>query len=199
MTIKPQQKILILAANPKQTVRLRLDEELRDIKEGLQRALNRENFDLRYDLAVRPRDIRRAILDYRPNIIHFSGHGSGVQGLAFEDETGNEQLVTGEALAGLFGQFSNQVECVLLNACYSQVQADAIAQHINYVIGMNDQIQDKAASEFVVGFYDGLLAYNSQYDSGSPPVEFAFNIARNAIGLAGVSGELIPELKKKPL
>ena len=53
---------------------------------------------------------------------HFSGHGSGVQGLAFEDEAGCEQLVTGEALAGLLGQFSNQVECVLINACYSQVQ-----------------------------------------------------------------------------
>ncbi|MGI2902260.1 hypothetical protein [Tolypothrix sp. VBCCA 56010] len=119
-----------------------------------------------------------------------------VQGLAFEDETGFEQLVTGEALAGLFGQFSNQVECVLLNACYSEVQAKAIAQHINYVIGMNDQIQDQAAIEFVVGFYDALLAYNPQYDQSSP-VEFAFNIAQNAIMLAGVSGESIPEIKKK--
>ncbi|BAY07541.1 CHAT domain-containing protein [Calothrix sp. NIES-2098] len=196
LSMKPK-KILILAANPKQTVRLRLDEELRDIKEGLQRSLNRDNFDLRYDLAVRPRDIRRAILDYRPNIIHFSGHGVGVKGLSFEDETGKEQLVTGEALAGLFGQFSNQVECVLLNACYSEVQANAIVQHINYVIGMNDAIDDKAAIEFVVAFYDALAAYNREYDSGSP-VEFAFNIARNAIELAGVSGESIPELKKKP-
>lgn len=196
MTIKPQ-KILILAANPKQTVRLRLDEELRDLEEGLQRAQNRDNFELRSKWAVRPRDIRRAILDYRPNIIHFSGHGAGVQGLAFEDEIGNEQLVTGEALAGLFGQFSNQVECVLLNACYSEVQADAIVQHINYVIGMNDEIKDKAAIEFVVGFYDALLAYNPEYDSGSS-VEFAFNIARNAIVLAGVSGKSIPVLKKKP-
>ncbi|BAY89371.1 MULTISPECIES: CHAT domain-containing protein [unclassified Tolypothrix] len=197
MTVKPQ-KILILAANPSNTSRLRLDQELRDIKEGLQRSLNRENFDLRYDLAVRPRDIRRAILDYRPNIIHFSGHGAGIQGLAFEDETGKSQLVTGEALAGLFGQFSKQVECVLLNACYSEVQAEAISQQINYVIGMNDRIGDKAAVEFVVGFYDGLLAYNPEYDEGAP-VEFAFNIAKNAIQLAGVSGELIPELKKKPI
>jgi hypothetical protein len=63
---------------------------------------------------------------------------------------------------------------------------------------MNDQIQDKAAIEFVVGFYDGLLAYNPEYDENSP-VEFAFNIARNAIELAGVSGELIPQLKKKPI
>ncbi|MBD2205989.1 CHAT domain-containing protein [Calothrix sp. FACHB-1219] len=197
MTVK-QKKILILAANPSNTSRLRLDQELRDIKEGLQRAQNRENFDLRYDLAVRVRDIRRAILDYRPNIIHFSGHGAGIEGLAFEDETGKTQLVTGEALAGLFGQFSKQVECVLLNACYSKVQAEAISQHINYVIGMNDKIGDKAAIEFVVGFYDGLLGYNSEYDEVSP-VEFAFDLARNAIALARVPGELIPELKKKPI
>ncbi|WP_208339402.1 NB-ARC domain-containing protein [Aetokthonos hydrillicola] len=197
MTIKPQ-KILILAANPQQTVRLRLDEELRDIKEGLQRSLNRDKFDLRYDLAVRPRDIRRAILGYRPNIIHFSGHGSGIEGLRFEDETGSEQLVTGEALAGLFGLFSKQVECVLLNACYSEIQAEAIVQHINYVIGMSDQIQDKAAIEFVVGFYDALLAYNPESD-GDSPIEFAFDFARNAILLAGVSGESIPVIKKKAI
>ncbi len=43
---------------------------------------------------------------------------------------------------------------------------------------------------------DGLLAYNPEYDADSP-VEFAFNIAKNAIELAGVSGELIPQLKKK--
>jgi hypothetical protein len=85
-----------------------------------------------------------------------------------------------------------------LNACYSEVQAKAIAQHINYVIGMNDQIEDKAAIEFVVGFYDALLAYNPEYDSGSP-VEFAFNIAQNAIDLAGVSGGSISQLKKKPI
>ncbi|MBW4505090.1 MAG: CHAT domain-containing protein [Scytonematopsis contorta HA4267-MV1] len=197
MTI-PLRKILILAANPKQTVHLRLNEELRDIKEGLQRSPQRERFELRYDLAVRPRDIRRSILDFRPNIIHFSGHGTGIQGLCFEDETGYEQMVTGEALAGLFGQFSKPVECVLLNACYSKVQAEVIAEHINYVIGMNDSINDKAAIEFVVGFYDALAAYNPQYDEVSP-VEFAFNIAQNAIKLAGVSGESIPELIKKKL
>ncbi|MEO0935826.1 MAG: CHAT domain-containing protein, partial [Cyanobacteria bacterium J06641_2] len=168
----------------------------RDIKEGLLRSQNREKFDIRYDLAVRPRDIRRAILDYRPNMIHFSGHGFGDKGLSFEDVTGEEKLVTGEALAGLFKQFSKQVECVLLNACYSEVQADAIVEHIDYVIGMNNSVGDKAAIEFAVGFYDGLLAYNAQYDESSS-VEFAFNLACNAITLAGVSGESIPQLKKK--
>jgi CHAT domain len=179
-------RILVLAANPKQTVRLRVDEEVRDIKEGLQRSLNRDKFELRYDLAVRPRDIRRAVLDFRPNIIHFSGHGDKTEGLLFEDETGKSQFVTGETLAGLFEQFSQQIECVLMNACYSEMQADAIVQHINYVIGMNAPIRDRDAIEFAVGFYDALAAYNPEYDPDTP-FEFAFNIACNSIQLAGVS------------
>jgi tetratricopeptide (TPR) repeat protein len=193
----PINKILILAANPKQTTRLRLDEEMRDIQEGLRLSQQRDQFILQHELAVRPRDFRRSVLNFRPNIIHFSGHGTGITGLSFEDEIGKEKLVTGVALAGLFAQFAKQVECVLLNACYSEEQAVAIAQHIDYVIGMNAPIGDKAALEFAVGFYDALAAYNPQYDEGSP-IEFAFNIACNAIQFAGVAGESIPVLKKNP-
>ncbi|GAX44463.1 hypothetical protein NIES4075_54820 [Tolypothrix sp. NIES-4075] len=193
----PAKKILILAANPKQTSRLRLDEEVRDIKEGLRLSQQRDKFILQQEWAVRPRDVRRAVLDFRPNIIHFSGHGAGTTGLSFEDEIGKEKLVTAEALAGLFGQFAKQVECVVLNACYSEEQALAIAQHIDYVIGMNAAIGDKAALEFAVGFYDALVAYDPRYDTYSR-IEFAFNIACNAIQFAGVSGISIPIMKKKP-
>jgi hypothetical protein len=190
-------KILILAANPKNTVRLRLDQEVRDIEEGLQRARQRDNFILQQKGAVRSRDIRLAVLDFRPNIIHFSGHGSETEGLSFEDEVGKEKFVTGEALGGLFKLFANHVECVLLNACYSEVQANAIVQHIDYVIGMNQAIADKAALEFSVGFYDALARYDPQYD-GDSPIEFAFDVACSSIALAGVSGASIPVLIKNP-
>jgi CHAT domain len=190
-------KILILAANPKNTVRLRLDQEVRDIQEGLRLAEKRDNFILQQEGAVRSQDIRRAVLDFRPNIIHFSGHGSQTEGLSFEDEVGKEKFVTAEALGGLFKLFANDVECVLLNACYSEVQANAIAQHIDYVIGMNQAIADKAALEFSVGFYDALARYNPEYD-GDSSIEFAFDVARSSILLAGVPGASIPVLIKNP-
>ena len=69
-------KILILSANPKGTSQLRLDEEKREIEEGLRRAKKRELFSLKSAVAVRYRDIRRQILDYEPHILHFSGHGA---------------------------------------------------------------------------------------------------------------------------
>src|SRR5579883_1457985 len=114
-----RQTILILAANPKDTKRLRLDEEVREIDAGLQRARQRDQFILEQKWAVQPRDIQRAMLDINPQIVHFSGHGAGDEGLVFEDETGRAKLVDSEALAGLFELFASQVECVVLNALSS--------------------------------------------------------------------------------
>ncbi|MGF1676270.1 MAG: AAA-like domain-containing protein [Rivularia sp. (in: cyanobacteria)] len=179
-------KILLLSANPKGISQLRLAEEMRDIGEGLRLSENRELFSINAAEAVRPRDIRRAILTYKPHIIHFSGHGSAEEGLLFEDETGAVKFVDAEALAGLFALFANQVECVVLNACYSTYQATEIARHINYVVGMSQEIKDKAAIEFAVGFYDGLGA-GEGYD-------FAYKLGCNAILMAGIKQNLIPEL-----
>ena len=182
-------RILILSANPKGTSQLRLDEEVREIREGLRRSKVREQFSLESVGAVRYRDIHRTILDYDPHILHFSGHGAGEEGLVFEDETGQEKLVDAEALAGLFRLFANQLECVVLNACYSQVQAEAIAEYVLYVIGMSKAIKDKAANEFAVGFYDGLGAGKNY--------EYAYQLGCSLIRVAGIPQQSIPQLLKK--
>ena len=75
------------------------------------------------------------MLDHNPQIIHFCGHGEGEEGLVVEKESGKPELISTEALADLFSLFADQVECVLLNACYSEAQAKAIAQHIGSVVG----------------------------------------------------------------
>jgi hypothetical protein len=76
---------------------------------------------------------------------------------------------------------------VVLNACYSEVQAEAIAQHIPFVIGMNDAIGDIAAVKFSVGFYDALGAGWSYPE--------AYQLGCNAIALTASSQSLIPVLK----
>lgn len=122
--------ILILAANPKTTSSLRLDQEIREIDAGLQRAKKREQFDIKQRWAVRVQDVYQALLDFKPQFVHFSGHGAGDDCLVLEDETGNVQSVDTQALAELFKLFADNIECVVLNACYSEVQAQAIALHI---------------------------------------------------------------------
>lgn len=149
-------KILILASNPRKD--LNLNEEIRDLQGVIDRSRQREQFEVEIGLAVRPGDLQGLLLKHDPQIVHFCGHGTGEQGLMLQDPTGQERLVTTDALKNFFELFSDQVECVLLNACYSEVQADAIVEHINYVIGMSQEIRDDAAIAFATGFY-GALGY----------------------------------------
>ncbi|MEH2387840.1 MAG: CHAT domain-containing protein [Nostoc sp.] len=182
-------RILFLAANPKGTTQLRLDKESREIKEGLRRSKEGDKFKIQTEWAVRPDDLRRAMLDFEPQIVHFSGHGAGEGGLALENNEGEVQLVTTTSLANLFKLFASRgVQCVVLNACYSEVQAEAIAQYINCVVGMKREIGDKAAIKFTVGFYDGLGAGWSFDDS--------YHLGCNAIEMEGIPEHLTPILKK---
>lgn len=162
--------VLLLAANPKNSSQLRLSEEVREIDEGLtKRSRYREQFKLESKLAVRQRDFYRHMLDIQPQIVHFSGHGAGEDGIVLEDETGNATFVQADMLASMFKLFASKgVECVLFNACYSEVQAEAVSQYIPYVIGMNKPIGDKAAIDFAVAFYDALGAGET--------MEFAFEL-----------------------
>ena len=180
-------KILLLSANPTDRSKLRLDEEVREIQAGLERAKRREEFEIIPKLAVRTEDLRRALLDYEPQIVHFSGHGAGDGGLALENNSGQMQLVSAQSLARLFKLFEDKIECVVLNACYSEVQAEAIHQHINYVIGMNNEIGDKAAIKFAVGFYDALGAGRS--------IEDGFEFGRTSIDLESIPESCTPVLK----
>lgn len=157
-SIEPKKrKILILAANPIGTDHLRLDEEVRDIEEGLLRSKYRDHFTVEQKWAVRLRDLRRTLLDYEPQILHFTGHGD-LEGILVEDKHGFATLVPPSSLVGLFKLHANRIECVILSACYSDQQASAINKHIKYVIGMPSEIKDRAALEFAVGFYDALGA-----------------------------------------
>ena len=179
-------KILILSANPKDTDSLRLQEEVREIKEALKRANNR-SVEIFTHSAIRVEDLRRALLDHQPTIVHFSGHGSVGQGLVLENNSGLVQLVSTESLARLFKSFQEDVKCVLLNACYSENQAAAIHQHIDCVMGMNQAIGDQAAIKFAVGFYDALGA--------GKPYEVCFELGCASIDLEGIAESQTPVIK----
>ena len=58
------------------------------------------------------------------------------------------KLVDAQALADLFELFSDQLECVVLNACYSKVQAREIAKKINYLPEFEDEQVQKLAFRY---------------------------------------------------
>lgn len=181
-----QKTILIAAANPSNEARLRLDIEVRDIKERLNSAKHRDLFELKQIGATRVRDLQTAMQQHEPTIVHFCGHGAGDSGIVLEDNAGKTQLVSTEALANFFELFVDEVECVVLNACFSEIQAKEIVKHIPYVIGMKKGIGDEAAIEFAVGFY-GTLASGKDYEK-------AFKFGCSAIELMGIPESLTPQL-----
>jgi formylglycine-generating enzyme required for sulfatase activity len=168
-------KILILASNPRKD--LNLDDEVRLLKRVMERSRDRDQFEVVSEPGVQVEDLQWLLLRHQPQIVHFCGHGSGEAGLIFKAQEGGERWVRSEALADLFrlNPICSHVRCVLLNACYSEAQADAIVSGIDYVVGMSHEIQDKAAIAFSKGFYLALGEGCS--------IEDAFEFGKNAIQL----------------
>jgi hypothetical protein len=182
-------RILIVSANPKSTARLHLDEEVKEIETAIKLAKYREQFEAIAQWAVTIDELRRALLNYQPTIVHFSGHGAGDRGLVLHDPTKDVKLVTTEALAGLLARFKDKIECVFLNACNCKAQVDAIHRHIDCVIGMKKEISDTAARKFAVGFYDALGAGKDYQE--------AYHLGCNAIALSGSTEDFIPIIEMR--
>jgi hypothetical protein len=171
--VLPRCAILFLGVNPRDSTRLRLDEEVREIDRALHRGAWGSRVLLHQGWAVELQDLQTLLLRHQPTIVHFSGHGER-QGLHFEDAGGKARLLSGEALAELFGQFPS-IRCVVLNACSSAEQALAIASRIDVVIGMAAELGDTAARLFSTAFYETVAS--------GLDVRKAFELGRIRLGL----------------
>ncbi len=181
-------KILFLAANPSDTGRLALDQEIRGIRERLQMSELRDRFELVSAWAVRAGDLRQELLAHKPAIVHFAGHGTP-EGLILEGQTGTRQRIPSSALASLFGLFTAHVQCVVLNACYSDDQAEAIAQQIPVVVGMKGPVVDRAGVLFADGLYQAI--------GHDRTIEDAVALGRAAYELEGITATAEPQIKTK--
>jgi Effector-associated domain 11/CHAT domain len=207
-SLSASNKILFLASNPVNTDKIDLEKEFARLYTSLRESDNFP-YDIRPTWSVTPQDLQNGMLEQRPRIVHFSGHGIGggeagdraigeattpeqEVGIYLQDANGKGQLVSGFALANLFKICLKRfpIDVVLLNACHSKSQAEAISlAGVPYVIGMNRAVKDSTAIVFSTGFYRGLASEND--------IEFAFDLAVNAIMLEGLSGEDIPVLYKE--
>jgi uncharacterized repeat protein (TIGR01451 family) len=166
---QPVVKILFLGANPIDTRRLRLDEEMREIQRAIMAGKERDKIDFTDRAAVRPVDISQALLDYEPRIVHFAGHGGGSDGsFAAEDEHGNAYIIPVDGLARLFQAAGRSVECIVVNACSTELLARALSAWVPYVVGMRQPVGDRSAIRFSIGFYQALAA--------GRPIEDAFDL-----------------------
>lgn len=179
-------KILFLAANPVETNRLMLGEEANQIEDRIRRADLRDLFELESHWALRVDEIPGLLLQHRPTIVHFSGHGSRASEIILEDGSGGAHPVPLKALGDLFSIMKDDIRCVVMNSCHSEPQAQAIAEYIDCVVGMSKQVPDTAAVSFAATFYE-MLGYGRS-------IGFAFKVACWMLSAKGLGEDKTPRL-----
>lgn len=204
-------KVLFLGANPADATRLALDREVREITQRLRASPHASRFELVQEWALRLEDIQAVLLRHRPQVVHFSGHGhsagAGRAGsdthsardvpdeqtgvpepggeLLVEDDAGKAVPIPSAALAELV-RIVGGIQCVVLNACHSAAQAEALGAHVEFVLGMGRGLPDQAAIAFAWAFYQALGFGES--------VERAFELGRNQLRLTGSCDFDVPRL-----
>lgn len=178
--------VLFLASNPLDLTQLRLDEEARAIANMIRQSKYRDSVQFESRWALQPMDLLQAINELNPTIVHFSGHGSDNDEIAFQDQNGNMKLVTKEAIVQTMMASVENIRLVFFNTCYSKNQAEAISEFVEATIGMNTSIGDDAARVFSSQFYSSIGFGHS--------VGKAFQQAKALVMMEGINEENTPEL-----
>ncbi len=175
-----EKKVLMICASPVDADPLRLDQEARDLKEQLRLVDDpKQLVKVEHAWAVRADQVQMEVLNGSPTILHFSGHGNtGI--LRFEDKDGNATPVSATAFEGLV-RLSGTVDCVVMNACFSDSIATQLAPYVKAVIGCKVSIGDAAAVLFTKAFYRAL--------AHDRPYEQAFALALNELELHNMEAE----------
>ncbi|MBD3337620.1 MAG: CHAT domain-containing protein [Candidatus Lokiarchaeota archaeon] len=181
-------KILFLGANPNNKNRLAIDKEFNEIKRALIKYEHKDRFVFDQHGGVTLEDLPRYLMHYKPDIVHFSGHGSKKGLIYLEDDQGMYKSVPFVNFIQIFRNISNRIQCAILNACESEQLAYDLAEDINCVIGMSTEILDEDARKFSIAFYEYLASGQN--------VKKAFDGALGQI-TSSPKYEQIPKLKTR--
>jgi SMODS-associated and fused to various effectors sensor domain/CHAT domain len=164
--------ILFLAADPAQLAvdlrkgepqRLGSDVELREIRDRLRKGDHRDKFSEHIEVhtAVRKTDIQTYVRRSRAQILHFSGHAKSGGHLILENEAGKPEEVHRDSMRLMLELWNadKHIRCAVFNACQTIALAEVLTTApavVPCAVGTLAKVDDKAAVEFAVGFYEAL-------------------------------------------
>lgn len=147
--------VLFIAASPEDQDPLRLDREVREIQQKVRASDYRDSVRFEHRPATQVTDLIQMLNEVRPDVVHFSGHGSQ-HALAFEDSDGRTRPLHNDQLAALLNSSSERIRLAVFNSCESSAQAELATLHIDAAIGMELSVEDEAAKVFAGQLYNSL-------------------------------------------
>lgn len=179
--------MLAIIADPTDQTRLPPDEWEAIIGEALAILLDSGQMTLQTVKRATRKEIRNALLQQKPDIIQFVGHGIYKDGkgyLALVDEKTDETWhVDDETFANLYMGYDDHLGLISLATCESAKSDDPqgflgiaprLVQHgIPAVVAMQYKVLIKTAQIFLEDFYTAVAAHK--------PIDWAIQSARNAV------------------
>ncbi|MGY3487351.1 hypothetical protein ACVW1C_005234 [Bradyrhizobium sp. USDA 4011] len=175
---KKRLSVLYLTADPNKAHSLRVDAEVRKVKEAIRASEYRDNVIVEYSPAAGLKTLLNGLNDFRPQIIHFSGHGSA-GGIAMDNGRVGakaDESISFSLLAKALAATDNPPQIVVLNSCDSSGARRALLKLGLIVVSMRTSISDLAAITFAPRFYAAIASgqsIRSAFSQGAVAVEAA--------------------------
>ncbi len=173
-------RFLFLHANPWNAAPrpLAIDKELKVIKRALREC--RDQLQIFESGALERVDLSLALLEYQPDLLHFSGHAIEDGAIVLVAADGEFVLVEPERIADVVAQFVT-IRCIVLNACYGTRLAELLKDRGMVVVSMDGTILDDTSIHFARSFYQAL--------AHGMTLAKAYDVAKAEIGLVGAEDE----------
>lgn len=143
---------------------LRLEAERQLIEKTIQKYHGQ--YEFRNWDGITAEDLMTVLQNFKPNILHFSGHGTELDGIpVFLDKNDHGKIVPTQAFLDALTHYKTNLKLVVLNACYTSSLASKIVKNIDCVIGNPSEVSDEQATTFASFLYDCILDGDSVGDA----------------------------------
>lgn len=153
-------KLLIVVAEPEGEDRIDLDLDVRAIMDEIAKSAYRDQVQLKMVVAARPRDVINELTDFKPTLVHFTGHGNKHELVLLNPMDDLAVPVSAQSVSKLINGCPS-VRVIVFSACYSDSLASAALSSTDAAIGFKQDVFAPASVAFSSSFYRAILAGES--------------------------------------
>jgi hypothetical protein len=182
-------RILYATASPDGD--LRVAQEIRRVKNAVSSALHRDRVDIEIAPDITSDDLLNYLTSFEPHVIHFSGHANQ-DVLVFDDGStkGGKHRISIELFMRAVSAPDQKPTLVVLNACKSAANLQALLSSVPVAIGMSASVGDADAITFATRFYRSVADGQS--------IAASLAIARTDMEMNGLPDHDLPTLVAAP-